>query len=256
MLAAERKLLILELVNRRKFVKVVDLSRELKITEVTVRRDLEELDEQKKVRRVHGGAIAISPVSKVDDRTELLVRNMDEKRKIAQKAYEFIDDNDALLMDCSTTVLELAKLMAQGDLKHVSVITNSFDIVSILGVNPKIDVFHTGGLLVPASNSSVGTITADTLSRLRADKCFLGANGISSQYGYSCPSFDEAAVKVAMLHSSNLRFILADRTKFGETYLGKFADFTDYIDFLITDEVPEELDGEPFPEGVNVVCAT
>ena len=60
MLAAERKLLILELVNRRKFVKVVDLSRELKITEVTVRRDLEELDEQKKVRRVHGGAIAIS----------------------------------------------------------------------------------------------------------------------------------------------------------------------------------------------------
>lgn len=257
MLAAERKSFILEQVNNHKIVKVVDLSKTLQTTEATIRRDLEELQRQKKVHRVYGGAISVSSTAKQDAKKELLGRCIEEKKEIARLAYDFLDDQDAIILDASTTVLELARFIAKGEKRNISIITNSFDIVSlfteIADQRPDLSVFHTGGMLVPAMSCSVGTITINTLEDIRADKCFIGVNGINADYGYSCPSFEDASVKKSMLKSAKQRFILADHTKISEMYMGKFADFTGDIDYLIIDDIPNPADKKLFSKSINLI---
>ncbi len=258
MLAAERKNFIMEQITKNKIVKVVELSKKLNTTEVTIRRDLEELQNQKKVHRVYGGAIAVSSTAKMDPKTDLLVRNMDEKKKIANTAYDFIDNQDAIILDGSTTVLELAKLIFKGEKQNISIITNAFDVVSVFAQSvqrPDINVFHTGGQLVSKMNSVVGTITLSTLQSMRADKCFLGANGIHPEFGYSCPSFEDAAVKKSMLTSAKQRFILADHTKISEMYMGKFADITGDIDYLIMDKILNSSDEDYLSKCTNLILS-
>ena len=259
MIAAERKKLIVDQVNKHKIVKVVELSKKFNTTEATIRRDLEELQQQKKVRRVHGGAIAVTPSAKLNDKDTLKIRCIEEKKRIALAAYEFIDEDDALTLDASTTVFELAKLIVSGRKKNISIITNSFDMVALLlphlTLRPDIMIFHTGGVLTPIMNAGLGSIAVSTLENMRTDKCFLGVNGIDPDYGYSCPSFEDAAAKKAMLKSAKQRFILSDHTKISEMYMGKFADFTGDIDYLIVDKLPEGTDEEVYSKNVNLVIA-
>lgn len=258
MLAAERKNFIMEQITKNKIVKVVELSKKLNTTEVTIRRDLEELQSQKKVHRVYGGAIAVSSAAKLDSKTELLVRCIEEKKKIALTAYDYVDDQDAIILDASTTVLELAKLISKGEKRNISIITNSFDVVSVFAQTsprPDLNVFHTGGQLLANMNSGIGTITLSTLESIRVDKCFLGVNGIHVDFGYSCPSFEDAAVKKSMLTSAKQRFILADHTKTSEMYMGKFADITGDIDYLIMDNMLSHSDEDALSKCTNLILA-
>lgn len=258
MLAAERKNFIMEQITKNKIVKVVELSQKLNTTEVTIRRDLEELQNQKKVHRVYGGAIAVSSAAKLDSKTELLVRCIEEKKKIALTAYDYVDDQDAIILDASTTVLELAKLISKGEKRNISVITNSFDVVSVFlqaSQRPDLNVFHTGGQLLSNMNSGIGTITMSTLENIRADKCFLGVNGIHVDFGYSCPAFEDAAVKKCMLKSAKQRFILADHTKMSEMYMGKFADISGDIDYLIMDKAPGKNEQDFLSKCTNLILS-
>ncbi|MEM1483803.1 DeoR/GlpR family DNA-binding transcription regulator [Oscillospiraceae bacterium PP1C4] len=255
MLAEERKSKIIEIVNKDRIVKVAELSKVLSTTEATVRRDLDELQKQKKIRRIHGGAISLKPTSKAFTENELLILCMEEKKKIAKKAYEFIDDNDAIIFDSSTTALELAKLIAEGNRKYLSIVTNSFNIVSILANKSDLRVLHTGGQILYNMNYAVGVITENMLRDLKVDKCFLGTNGIDPNYGYSVPTFEDASVKKCMLGAAKQRFVLADHTKFGESYMGKFAGFLGEVDYLITDSLPQKIDLELYEASVDLVVA-
>lgn len=253
MLAEERKNRIVEITNKNKIMKVTDLSLMFNTTEVTIRRDLEELQAQKRIRRIHGGAISVIPSSKPLYTEELAVLCTREKEAIAKTAYQYVDDNDAILLDASTTVRELAKLIAEGNRKNLSIVTSSFDIVSILSKKNDIQVIHTGGQVKYNMNYSVGSLTQKALANLRVDKCFLGTNGIDVNFGYSVPTLEDAAIKEAMLTSSKQHFILADHTKFGETYMGKFADFHTSIDYIITDTYLPYFDQECFKTSVELI---
>ncbi len=256
MLAEERKNRIVEIVNKNKIMKVTDLSLMFNTTEATVRRDLEELQSQKKIRRVHGGAISIAPSSKPLYTEELSVLCTEEKKMIAKAAYEFVDDNDAIVLDSSTTVRELAKLIADGKKKNLYIVTNSFDAVALLARKKDVQIFHTGGQVEYHMNYCVGTLTQRTLSNLRVDKCFLGTNGIDVEYGYSVPTLEDAAVKTSMLKASKQHFILADHTKFNETFMGKFADFQTVIDYIITDTYLPCFEQESYKSNVEIIVAS
>jgi len=255
MLAEERKNRIMEMLNRNIVVKVNDLSRELKATEATIRRDLEELQSRKLVCRIHGGAILPSPTSKPLSRTQLMVICKKEKILIAKKAYGFIRENDAILLDSSTTVLELARYIASGSLRNITVITNSFYVVPLLAENKNVKVLHTGGEVSYDMDYSTGVITRNMLAGIRADKCFLGANGIDPSFGYSVPTMDDADVKRAMITASKQTFVLADHTKFGECYMGRFAEFSGQVDYLITDSLPPKIEKKPYDSNVNLIEA-
>lgn len=252
MLAEERKKLICEIVNKNKAVKVSDLSRRLSVTEATVRRDLDELQNEKKLRRTHGGAVALYPAGFEYVISELAVEHIEEKRGIAQKAYEYIDDYDTVLFDGASTVLELCRLLASGDKKGVMVLTNALSVVNVLANKDDISVIHLGGKVKYYLNSTVGKMTEKMIRDIRVDKTFLGVNGIDLEFGYSITNFDEAAVKKEMIRSAKQSFVLADHSKFGATYLAKVADIEGEIDFLITDEQVEGFDYAQLAEKVHI----
>ncbi|WRS28322.1 DeoR/GlpR family DNA-binding transcription regulator [Oscillospiraceae bacterium MB08-C2-2] len=255
MLAEERKNKILELISEKKIVKVTELSTLLKATEATVRRDLEDLQAQNKVHRVHGGATSVNPTSRMIRQQDLLDLCTEEKKRIARKAYDYVQDNDAIFMDSSTTVLELARLIAAGGRSRLTVITNSFVIVSLFADTPDIRVLHTGGQIVYALQAALGVVAENMIRGVKVEKCFLGTNGIDPSYGYSSPTFEEASIKRCMMHSSKQTFVLSDHTKFDEFYMCKFADFVGEVDYLITDALPKEPSLALYRTSVNLVLA-
>jgi len=255
MLAEERHKVICEMVNKKKAVRVSDLSKQLNITEATVRRDLDELQSEKKLRRTHGGAVALYPVGNEYVISELAVENIDEKRKIARKAYEFIDDHDAVLFDGSSTVLELSRILAAGDRKGVIVVTNALSVANVLAIKKDIQVIHTGGEIRYHINSTVGKIAERTIRDMRVDKTYIGINGIDPEFGYSITNFDEAAVKKEMVTCAKQSFVLADSTKFGKSYLAKVAEPEGEIDFVITDVKNEDYDYDQLEERVHMTYA-
>ena len=180
MLAEERKKVICEIVNRKKAVRVSELSKRLNITEATVRRDLDELQNEKKLRRTHGGAVALYPAGIEYVISELAVEHIEEKRRIARKAYEFIDDHDAVLFDGASTVLELSRLLAAGDKKGIIVLTNALSVVNVLATKKDITVIHLGGEVKYHLNSTVGKMTEERIRDVRVDKTFLGINGVDA----------------------------------------------------------------------------
>ena len=255
MLAEERKNFICNIINEKKAVRVSELSKELQITEATVRRDLDELQNEKKIRRTHGGAVALYPAGINYVISELSVERIEEKRLIAQKAYEYVDDLDTILMDGSSTVLELCKLIAAGNKKGLTVLTNAFSVVNVLAKRKDITVVHVGGVVKYEIDSSVGNIAENTIRNLRVDKTFLGVNGVEVGYGYSITNFAEAAVKVEMIQSAKQVFVLADHSKFSVSYLAKIADFEGKVDYLITDKRRKSMDYTPYEENVNYIVA-
>lgn len=255
MLPEERKDYIYQIVNERKAVKVSDLSKELELTEATIRRDLEELQNEKKLRRTHGGAVALKPEETFYVIRQLAAIHVEEKRAIAAKAYEYIEDGDTLILDASSTAQELCKLIAEGAKKELTVITNAFSVVNILRVKHDMTVIHTGGVLEPKTESSIGDFAVQQLSRLKADKVFLGVNGIDPQFGYSITNLNEGNVKRAMIHCASEVFVIADHSKFSSTFLSQIAEPEGEVDYLITDRKDAEIDYSVYEKKVRLIFA-
>ncbi|MCI8505704.1 MAG: DeoR/GlpR transcriptional regulator [Lachnospiraceae bacterium] len=253
MLAEERKEQILELLKKEHIIKVAELSRQFHATEATIRRDLDILQSQGKIRRIHGGAVLAKKANRDFNYSELSILCIEEKKRIAAKALEYIQSGDSLLFDGSTTGLELGKLLLKSSFKDISIITNSFHLVSLFTTS-SIRVIHTGGELFSGMNYAAGTIAEQMLSGIRVDKCFLGANGIEPSYGYSVPNFLDSSLKKSMRLASRLTFILADHTKFGDSYMAKFANFSGEIDYLITDRLPENT-AEKWDTSTKIITA-
>jgi len=234
MFAEERQQAIYDMVCKKRSVKVTELSQLLKISEVTVRRDLEELHNQNKILRTHGGALAKYSVANEVSAPELISSHKcaEEKRKIAELAYTFVKDNDTIIADGSSTVYELIKLIAVGKRKHIKVITSSLLVMSTLAACCEVKVIMAGGEVNYRHNNLEGHITKEVIKNLRADKCFIGVNGIDEKFGYSTPRFEDAESKALMVESGIESFVLADNTKFDKTYLARINVRCNY---LITD---------------------
>ena len=251
----KRKKYICDILNRKKAVRVAELSKQLGITEATVRKDLDELQGEKKLRRTHGGAIPFYSAAVNYMMSDLLIVHIEEKQSIAKEAYKFIDDNDTVMCDGSTTVLELAKLLVKGEKKGLTILTNSVNLVNLLKGCKDITLIQIGGEFRSHNNSTMGKISERTIRDLRVDKSFIGLNGVALGYGYSVTNFDDAAVKREMLKAAKQSFVLADNSKFGDSYLAKVADDEGEVDFLITDKKNETFDYVAMEDKVQIVYA-
>lgn len=232
MFAEERQERIFQIITQRSRVKVSELSEELETSEVTIRRDLDELQRQKRIVRTHGGAMPAYSVGQPIQFSKLVSRNVDVKHQMALVAYEMIRDHDTLLLDNSSSVYELMKLIANGSKKHLRVITNSLIAPHILAVSENCTVQLIGGEVVYEFQALQGSTACRHIDALRVDKCFVGVNGIDDQFGFSIPRYPDADIKSHMFHSANLSVVLADSSKFGKTYLARI----DAPDYLITDK--------------------
>jgi len=232
MLPHQRREKILELIREDGHAKVLDLSRIFKVTEVTIRQDLERLEKEGLIRREHGGAILMDIDMGVKNITLQNQKNMPEKMAIAQKAVSFIENGDTIILDSGSTTTEIAKLIV--DFQNITVITNALNIAFILGAHPHINLVVTGGEFKAPTLSLTGQKAADFFYNLNVDKLFLATAGITLKSGLTYPSISDICVKRAMIESANEVFLVADSSKIGVNSFASLGALS-LISLLITD---------------------
>ncbi len=233
----ERFAYILEKLSTHQKVLSADLSKELQVSEDTIRRDLHELAQAGHLHKVHGGALPRSPILlSYKERENYAQQN---KLAIAQKAIKLIKPNQVIILDGGTTTLQIARLLP-ADLQ-ATVFTNSIPIAMHLADHSTIEVILAGGKLLKRAQVTLGVEAIETFRGIRADNCFLGVCSIHYEIGLSIPNREEAQVKQAMVQASAQVVALATAEKIGtaETYVA--ASIKD-IDTLITDTaLPPEV---------------
>lgn len=213
MFAEERQEKIAEALKAKSSIKVNELSNIFNVSESTIRRDLQDMEEQGLLTRTHGGAVSIKKTNFEPTFKEKEDEKQDEKVLIGTIAASMVEDEDTIILDSGTTTLEIARHLKA---KNITVITNSIDIASELSSRNDIELIVTGGTLRVTTRAMVGNITESILKNFRVDKAFIGSNGISVEEGITTPNFPEAQTKKAMMNVANKVMIVADSSKFNQ----------------------------------------
>jgi DeoR family transcriptional regulator, fructose operon transcriptional repressor len=247
-LAAERWDNLRALIRDRGVIRVEDLCRQLRVSPATVRRDLDQLERNGAIRRVHGGAVSVE--GRLDeplfaDKTSLAVR---EKRRIAEAALRLVEPGDTIYLDGGSTVLELARLLR--DRTNVTVVTNSLQAASELsGRGPRLILI--GGELRRLSQTLVGPLTRLTLNELHLDKAFMGTIGFALKEGLTTTDPSEAFTKQLVTQQARQVILLADSSKAGKVSFASAGDW-ERVQMLITDK-PVAFAKELVAKGVKIV---
>ena len=230
-LAPQRREHIRLLVRESGIARVEDLRRELKVSVATIRRDLEVLEEEGKVRRVHGGAVSTETrleEAVFDDKTNQFTM---QKRDIAAEAYKLIGQEESLFLDGGSTTLSLARLLK--DRKDLTVVTNSLRAAAELADSgPR--VILTGGELRRISQTMVGPLTSAVLSQVRVDKAFMGTMGFCLKNGLTTTDPNEAYVKSLVAEQASQVVLLADSSKADKVSFARVSDWQN-VDILLSD---------------------
>lgn len=252
MFAGERRKQMEQYILGRGSVSVQELKELYGVSEVTVRKDLDELSGNGLIFRTHGGAM-IKYQSKQDLRfSDLTVLYPDEKKAIARRSLEFIEDGDSIIFDASTTVLELALMLNESSLEDITVITSSVKVSEVL-IRDGINVVLLGGNVNKKMASVYGPLTEAQLRLLNVDKCFIGVNGVDIEYGISVGGFSEAALKNAMRQSAKMFFVLTDHSKFQKKYMARVMSIGE-VSGIITDK-SSDIDYSPYERRTQIVFA-
>jgi DeoR/GlpR family transcriptional regulator of sugar metabolism len=212
---------------------VSELSQVLGVSEVTVRKDLDALEAQGVLTRVHGGAVVSGR-----GRLELYFatreqEHLEEKRRIAQAAAALIRSGQRIFLDASTTALQVARLIK--DREDLVVVTNGLYTALELNFCEGVTTVVVGGTMRRRSSSLVGSLNVNSLQRLRVDIGLFGARGVTARDGLMESDLDEAQLKQQLVSASGLVVGISDSSKFGMVAFSAFA-LPHEIDRIITDE--------------------
>ena len=218
MLKSERKQVILEELRKHKIVSLEKLVGLLDTSESTVRRDLDELESENKLRRVHGGAELPHSLQEEETIQEKSVKNLQEKKWIAQKAASLIKEKDVIFVDAGSTTAFLIKELER---KDITVVTNSIHHAVQL-VDKQIPTVIIGGGVKMTTDASIGGVALNQINQLHFDRAFIGMNGVDEGY-FTTPDMEEGAVKRAILENAKQTYVLADSSKIGQSCFAKVA---------------------------------
>lgn len=238
----ERKNKILHEVITKGEVSINDLADTFDVTTETIRKDVSQLHEKNLIAKKHGSVMMANPFFE----NEFSVKESDhleEKIKIAESALKFIPENSAILLDTSTSVLQLAKLLVMRN--DLTIITNSLQISQVLS-NSDNQVLLTGGLYRKKSNSYVGNWALHAINELNVDISFIGCDGFSKT-GPTIRSYHELEIKKAIIKHSKKNFILCDTSKIENEGLYSFVDY-DNLDMIIMERKLVDTERKMFPE--------
>jgi DeoR family transcriptional regulator, fructose operon transcriptional repressor len=241
MLKEERLSFILTELNVRNRVLLTDLAIKLNISEDTVRRDLKFLDEQGKIKKVHGGAVSNS--FHLYSYKEQEIYAHENKAVIARKAHTLLKDGQVILMSGGTTNLEFARLFPK-DIR-ATIFTPSLPIAMQLLEHANVQTIFIGGRLSPEAQIALGGETIQTLSQIRADLCFLGTGHLAITEGLTEFDWDVVQLKKAMIQSSKNVISLTISEKLNSSHVYKVCDIN-AIHCLITERNPTDPVLAPF----------
>jgi DeoR family transcriptional regulator of aga operon/DeoR family fructose operon transcriptional repressor len=238
MLAAERQTRISHIISRQKTVTVSELCKQFSVSDMTIRRDLQRLEDEGLLTRTHGGAVAnLSEQDAAFGVREQAQRV--EKEAIARVAASLVNPGDTVILDAGTTTAGLARFL-HGKV-GLTAITTSLHVLRELGGDPDITLIATGGTVRQATLSFVGSWAEEMLSRFHADALFLAATAVDLERGLFNSNVYEIGVKQQMIRSARRVILLADHTKFGKQSMAKIASL-EAVHCIVTDgEIGSEV---------------
>jgi len=241
---------ILKLLSLLRSVSVGDFSQKLDVSEVTIRKDLAQLEEMGCLIRTRGGAQIAEDIRFLKTIEVRQHEQMEAKQCIARKARELIREGETIYLDAGSTCLLLARELRDSNLR---VVTNSIDVMVLLNDCPEISLISLGGSYRKEAGSFIGPMAIEALRMLNIETCFLGTTGFSARGVFSSQNLIESQLKQKVLEVSRRRIVLADSAKFGREAFSIFARAGD-VDVLVTDkDFTHEKDLKAF--GLEVVTA-
>ena len=235
---AERQAEILKRVHDRGRVDVGNLAEEFGVTGETIRRDLTELQRERLVRRVHGGAVPWRG-SMLVPRLQVREGHMiAEKRRIARAALAEVPERGTLIIDSGSTALHLADMLNRD--RDLVVVTNSIPIMRSLATTERPKVIGLGGKLERRTMAFVDEAGVEMLAEIRVDVLFFGCDGMSPENGYTTPYRAEVAIKRAMMESARRVVMMFDSSKVANDQLFRFAEI-DEVDIIYSDGGMDDL---------------
>ncbi|WP_428659567.1 DeoR/GlpR family DNA-binding transcription regulator [Runella sp.] len=243
-----RKQIILKIVEEKGEADVKELAQLIDTSEITIRRDLSQMASDGLIYRTHGGAMKLSLVNQPASFAQKSSVNADKKDHICRLAAAEINEGEVIFMDCGSTVFRLCPFIKN---KKIKVITNSLPVVYEL-INTEVSINLIGGELDNGRQAIHGIIATEHIQRYRADKAFLGVDGISPENGLSAVSEKEAEMTLAMASNANLTYLMCDSTKLGKNKYLTFAPLQ-LVEVLVTDEQTEEVVEQYRKAGLRVL---
>jgi DeoR family transcriptional regulator, fructose operon transcriptional repressor len=234
LLTPERHQIILQLLKEKEVIKIQELVELTNTSESTIRRDLSQLEAQKFLKRIHGGASRLQGKLQEASMIEKASKNLQEKRSIARYAASLVEEGECLYLDAGSTIKEMIDYLPD---KNIVVVTNGYMHVTEL-LKKGITTYLIGGFIKQTTHAMIGRGALSSLDQYRFDKCFLGVNGLHPDFGFTTPDQEEAVVKQKAIALSREAYVLADETKFCEIAFAKIGDINEAI--IITNEIDEE----------------
>ena len=217
MLPMERQKKITEILAENGIVQVSMLASRFGVSELTIRRDLDQMEEGGLLKRTHGGATILRNMIAEPHYRQKAAMFAEEKRRIAEKAATLVEDNDIVLVNSGTTTSAVLKALLESG-KSLTIITNNIDVFSHQDVNGKCTIMLTGGVYRSRSRSLSGSLSILPLEGIFANKAFIGVDGISEQAGFTTPIYEESVVSAMMLRqTSGKAYVVATHNKIGVT---------------------------------------
>lgn len=235
----ERRYRLLGLLREQPGIRVPDLARVLSVSEGTIRNDMNALEEAGQLTRVWGGAVPVygesNRTSEYKSRSNM---NLAAKQVVAKCAAEWIANGDSILLDASTTVLNMATFLRERT--NLTVITNGIEVGRELARNPTNVVMLLGGILRPDGTAITRPSNEMLLKDLHIKKAFVSASGFAIEAGLTEVDFHEAQFKRAMIASAGMLVVLLDSSKFGKVDLTPFAATSDIHHIFTDDQISQD----------------
>jgi DeoR/GlpR family transcriptional regulator of sugar metabolism len=250
----DRQTQIAELLATHGECRVEALAERFGVSEMTIRRDLQALNRVGRVIRTHGGA---APADRVTFEFKFLEKtrsNQEAKEAIAARAASIVEDGQSVLLDSGTTTLPIARRLRAR--KNLTVITTSLPIASLLQYSEHVQVLLLGGYLQRGSPDLIGAMTEANLEVLRADVAFIGADAIDRNANVYNHSLEVGRMLSKMAESAKRVFVVADRSKFGQTALMRFGNLAEWDGFITDAGVDTESAAALKRAGVNLIEAS
>lgn len=230
MLVEQRRNRLLELIRSKGFIALPDLVDELRVSESTIRRDLDSLEDAGSAKRTHGGVFYTGSSPKLPHFDERQPGQWDKKRAIAQVASGLIEDGETILLDGGTTTYEVARLLVG---RPLQVVTNSLPVANLFASSPTADLILLGGYVYPRTGVAVGPYANEMLSSLHVRKIVLSVAGINDR-GFYNSNLLLVETEQAMLQVAEEIIVVADSSKFGHQSLARLSSL-DAVDTVVVD---------------------
>ena len=256
--AAKRAEYILQELLHTGRIDADELSQQLQVNASTIRRDLEKLERQNLLRRVHGGAVQLDTLSYSTYAYDLtfqenMGKQVEEKTRIALAAMRLIQAGDTIAISPGTTTTHLARGIRQSQITNLTVVTNAVNIaMELIGVKG-LSLTLTGGLLLPDFFALVGPMAEQNLSQMYVSTAFVGVTGFSPEYGLTGPNQLEAITHRVTIQRAQRTILLADHTKLGRVALHAVTPASSIHTLITSREASPEILAKVRDAGINVM---